>query len=81
MEILEASLSLDLEFDLSPPTIFHQLIFEVRMSSDQCRKLAADCMERARYARKSEDVDAWLFIAGDWLRLAAEFDAPEWQSE
>jgi len=51
------------------------------MSSDQCRKLAADCMERARYARKSEDVDAWLFIAEDWLRLAAEFDAPEWQSE
>jgi hypothetical protein len=40
------------------------------MSSDQYRKLAADCLERARYARKSEDVDAWLLVAEDWLRLA-----------
>jgi len=58
-----------------------QLIFEVRMSSDQYRKIAAECLDRARHARKSEDVDAWLLIAEDWLRLAAEFDAPERQSE
>ena len=53
----------------------------MRMSSDQFRKIAAECLDRARHARKSEDVDAWLLIAEDWLRLAAEFDAPEWQSE
>jgi len=51
------------------------------MSSDQYRKLAADCLERARYACKSEDVDAWLLVAEDWLRLAVEIDAPERQSE
>jgi hypothetical protein len=51
------------------------------MSSDQYRKIAADCLERARHARKSEDVDAWLLIADDWLRLAVESDAPERESE
>jgi hypothetical protein len=67
---------------LSPPTIFQSVdFFEVRMSSDQYRKIAAECLDRARHARKSEDVDAWLLIAEDWLRLAAEFDAPERQSE
>jgi hypothetical protein len=60
---------------------FSQLIFEVRMSSDQYRKLAADSLERARHARKSEDIDAWLLVAEDWLRLAVESDAPERQSE
>ncbi len=51
------------------------------MSYDQYRKLAADSLERARHARKSEDIDAWLLVAEDWLRLAVESDAPERQSE
>jgi hypothetical protein len=44
------------------------------MSSDQYRKNAAECLDRALHARKSEDTDAWLLIAEDWLRLALEFD-------
>jgi hypothetical protein len=56
--------------------------FEVRiMSSLRYRKLGEDCLERAVRARKSEDSDAWLLIAKDWLLLAAEFDAAKQQSE
>jgi hypothetical protein len=51
------------------------------MSSDHYRKIAVECLDRARHARKSEDVDAWLLIAEDWLRLAAESEAADRQSE
>jgi len=61
---------------LSPP-----LFCEVRiMSSLRYRKLGEDCLERAVRARKSEDSDAWLLIAKDWLLLAAEYDAAKQQS-
>jgi hypothetical protein len=50
------------------------------MPSPRYRKLAEDCLERAAQARKSEDADAWLLIAKDWLLLAAEFDAAKQQS-
>jgi hypothetical protein len=42
------------------------------MSYDQYRQNAAECLDQAAKARKSEDVDAWLLIAEEWLRLAAE---------
>jgi hypothetical protein len=42
-------------------------------------KLGEDCLERAVQARKSEDSDAWLLIAKDWLLLAAESDAAKQQ--
>jgi hypothetical protein len=51
------------------------------MSSDHYRKIAAECLDRARHARKSEDVDAWLLMAEDWLRLAAESEAAGRHSE
>jgi hypothetical protein len=47
------------------------------MSPNQYREIAAECLDRARHARKSEDVDAWLLIAEDWLMRAAEFDAAD----
>jgi hypothetical protein len=50
------------------------------MRSLRYRKLAEDCLERAVQARKSEDSDAWLLIAKDWLLLAAEFDMAKQQS-
>jgi len=58
------------------------VIFEVRiMPSRQYRKFAEDRLERAAQARTSEDIDAWLLIAEDWLRLAAESEAADRQSE
>jgi hypothetical protein len=50
------------------------------MSSLRYRKLGEDCLERAAQARKSEDADAWLLIAKDWLLLAADFAAAKQQS-
>jgi hypothetical protein len=52
------------------------------MSSNRYRyrKHAEECLERAVRARKSEDADAWLLIAKDWLLLAAEFDMAKQQS-
>jgi hypothetical protein len=38
------------------------------MRSSQYRQFAADCLDRA--AQATEDIDAWLLIAEDWLRLA-----------
>ena len=59
---------------------FRALIFGVRiMRSIQYRKIAAECLDRARHAYKSEDVDAWLLIAEDWLRLAIESEAADGQ--
>src|SRR6516165_139349 len=59
---------------------FCVLIFGVRvMRSIQYRKIAAECLDRARHAYKSEDVDAWLLIAEDWLRLAIESEAANGQ--
>jgi len=59
---------------------FRVLIFGVRiMRSIQYRKIAAECLDRARHAYKSEDVDAWLLIAEDWLRLAIESEAADGQ--
>ena len=31
------------------------------------RKNAEESLDRARHARKSEDTDAWLAIAEDWI--------------
>ena len=42
------------------------------MSHDRYRQNVAECLDQAAKARKSEDVDAWLLIAEEWLRLAAE---------
>jgi len=68
--------------DRSPRPPFLRLIVEVRiMSSLRYRKLGEDCLERAAQARKSEDSDAWLLIAKDWLLLAAEFNTARQQSE
>jgi hypothetical protein len=50
------------------------------MSSLRYRKLGEDCLERAVQARKSEDADAWLLIAKDWLLLAAKSDPAKQQS-
>jgi hypothetical protein len=55
--------------------------FEVCMSSHQYRRNAEECLDRAANARKSEDSDAWLSMAEDWLRLAVDFDAAEQESE
>jgi hypothetical protein len=45
------------------------------MSSDRYRRNAEECLNRAAEARRSEDTDAWLLIAEEWLKLAVEFDA------
>ena len=42
------------------------------MGSIRYRQNAAECLDRAVQARNSEDVDAWLLIAEEWLRLAVE---------
>jgi hypothetical protein len=58
------------------------LIDEVRiMPSRQYRKFAEECLERAVQARTSEDMDAWLLIAEEWLKLAVELDAAKQHSE
>jgi hypothetical protein len=54
--------------------------FEAVMSSDRYRKNAEECLDRAAGAGTSEDTDAWLLIAEEWLRLAVEFDAVDRQS-
>ena len=51
------------------------------MSSLRYRKLGEDCLERAAQARTSEDIDAWLLIAEEWLKLAVELDAAKQHSE
>jgi hypothetical protein len=51
------------------------------MPSRQYRKNAEECLGRAAQARNSEDTDAWLLIAEEWLRLAVELDAAKQQSE
>jgi hypothetical protein len=60
---------------------FSRVDFELRiMPSRRYRKNAEECLDRAAGARKSEDVDAWLLIAEEWLRLAVELDAAKQQS-
>jgi hypothetical protein len=44
------------------------------MPARRYRLLAKECLDRAAHARKLEDRDAWLVIAEDWIRLAAEVD-------
>ena len=51
------------------------------MPSRRYRKNAEECLDRAAQARKSEDTDAWLLIAEEWLRLAVKSDAAQQQSE
>jgi len=68
--------------ELDPLTV-HHLCFDAKvriMPSRRYRKNAEECLDRAAQARKSEDVDAWLLIAEEWLRLAVEFDAAKQQS-
>jgi hypothetical protein len=50
------------------------------MPSHRYRRNAAECLDRAAEARRSEDVDAWLSIAEEWLRLAVESDTAKKQS-
>jgi len=40
------------------------------LSAYQYRKFAKESLDRAAYAERPEDRDAWLLIAEDWLRLA-----------
>ena len=47
------------------------------MPSQRYRKNAEDCLDRAVHAQTSEDSDAWLLIAEEWLKLAVEFDAAD----
>jgi hypothetical protein len=61
-------------------SIFHSVDFELRIMPSRYRKNAEECLDRAAAARKSEDVDAWLLIAEEWLRLAVELDAAKQQS-
>jgi hypothetical protein len=42
------------------------------MSSDRYRRIAEECLDLATASRRSEDMDAWLSIAEEWLRLAVE---------
>ena len=51
------------------------------MPSRRYRKNAEECLDRAALARKSEDTDAWLSIAEEWLRLAVQSDAAKQQFE
>ena len=51
------------------------------MRSRRYRKNAEECLDRAAQARKSEDTDAWLLIAEEWLRLAVKSDAAQQQPE
>jgi len=39
------------------------------------RKNAEECLDRAAQARYSDDSNAWLSIAEDWIRLAVEVEA------
>jgi hypothetical protein len=61
----------------TPP--FSRIDIEVQMFSNRYRyrKNAEESLDRARHARKSEDTDAWLAIAEDWIRLAVESEAVE----
>ena len=45
------------------------------MTYDRYRQNAAECLDHAAQARKSAEVDAWLLIAEEWPRLAAECEA------
>ena len=45
------------------------------MPSIRYRKNAEESLDRAVHALSSEDTDAWLLIAEEWLKLAVEFDA------
>jgi hypothetical protein len=51
------------------------------MSPDMYRKNAAKCLDQAVQALRSEDMEAWLLIAEDWLRLAVQSEATDQQSE
>jgi hypothetical protein len=52
------------------------------MSSDQYRKNAAECLDLAAQATRSDDIeDALLLVAEVWLRLAVQSEAAERQSE
>ena len=51
------------------------------MSSDLYRKNAAKCLDQAAQAQRSEDMEAWLLIAEDWLRLAVQSEATDQQSK
>jgi hypothetical protein len=44
------------------------------MPSRRYRLFAKECLDRAAHARHLEDRDAWVEIAEDWIRLAAEVD-------
>jgi hypothetical protein len=41
------------------------------------RKQAEDCQQMAAKAISPVDKEAWLKLAGDWLRLAHHRDSPE----
>jgi hypothetical protein len=49
------------------------------MPSRRYRQFAKECLDRAAYARRLEDRDAWLLIAEDWLKLAGESDVANQQ--
>jgi hypothetical protein len=49
--------------------------------SDRYRKNAVECLDLAAEARHLEDIDAWLSIAEDWLKLAMEIEAAKQQPE
>jgi hypothetical protein len=44
------------------------------MSAERYRQNAAEALDRAVQARKSEDIDAWFSIAEEWLKLAVELE-------
>jgi hypothetical protein len=45
------------------------------MWSRRYRKNAEECLDRAAQARYSDDSNAWLSIAEDWIRLAVDVEA------
>jgi hypothetical protein len=51
------------------------------LSAYQYRKFAKESLDRAAYAERPEDRDAWLLIAEDWLRLALEIEATATQDQ
>jgi len=52
------------------------------MFSDQYRKNAAECLDLAAQATRSEDIEkALLLVAEVWLRLAVQSETVDRQSE
>jgi hypothetical protein len=48
---------------------------------DDYRRNAEECRQQAKKAHREEDKVAWLKMAGDWLRLAENFDPTAKQPE